>query len=104
MPTIDINKNRAARAAEREKSKPDPIVLKYKDWSETLPVELPAKFAKAARAMDLDAALLALVPKKRAEAFWELNPSMDDVNDIVDGVLAAYGFENEGESEPSEDS
>lgn len=92
----------AARVARLE-GKGIPVTLK---WDEgitfTLPVELPADFAMSAQEGNMREAIAALIGE-RAEEFFALRPSMDDLKALADLAAERYGL-TLGESAASDGS
>lgn len=100
MKSIDLNKKRKARAAQREKDQDEPVVILIGDEKLKLPPELPAEFAFKANEEDMRGAVVALLDGQ-ADAFFKQSPSLQDVMDLVTDVAEIYGFDSPGESEAS---
>lgn len=66
----------------------------------TLPVKLPARFAIALTKVDLEESLAQLFGD-RVDEFWALQPSLDDVENLVDAVSKIYALGSPGKSEAS---
>lgn len=103
MKTIDINKKRKARAAQREKDEDEPVVILIGDEKIKLPPEAPAEFAFKLAEGNVRGALIVMM-NGQSEAFFAQNPSTNDINDVVEGIAEAYGFDDLGESVASESS
>lgn len=101
-PTERIIDLASARAARLE-AQGEPVTLK---WSETisfeLPVEMPADFAIYANEWDIRGSIVALLGD-RAEEFFALRPSMNDLTALVNAAGEVYGVEP-GESPASDGS
>lgn len=98
MATLDLNKLRTARAAEREKpdSGWEPRVVKFNDLKVKLPDELPGKFATALAVGDFVGCINAVFGED-APRFWDMDPTVDDIRALSDGLGEMYGFTNAGE-------
>jgi hypothetical protein len=89
----------AARVARLE-ALGSPVALRWdENTTFTLPVELPAEFAMRATEQDMEAAIRALLGEQ-TEAFFALQPSMDDLIELVNAAGKVYGLEP-GESPAS---
>jgi hypothetical protein len=98
--SIDLNAARRARAAARAEALNEPVVISIGDEQFTLPVELPMDAASALATGSIDAFLVAVLGDG-IESFLAQRPSIDDITFVVEGIAAAYGFANPGESQAS---
>ncbi len=90
---LDLNERRQARMAEAN-AEPLTVVLGEEEF--TLPAELPLAFAFYMQNLDMDKAAASLVGKSDADRFLAANPSMQDMEAIVE----EYGIDM-GESSAS---
>lgn len=88
---IDLDKLRAARA----EGVRQPVSLKIGGETFQLPAEIPLDYSLRLAEGDVRGALEALLNSK-CEAFFEMAPSVQDVNELIDGIESAYGV-TEGE-------
>ena len=93
---IDLDARRRARAAEAEADH-EPVEITFGDSKFELPAELPWRFASLLFRGEVDAALAAAFGESEYERFMGLDPSVDDVQGLVEDLSAAYGL-SEGES------
>lgn len=87
---IDLDEARTAR----QEAQAEPVVLKIGGEDFTLPPEIPFLFAEHSRTGDLKAALEALLGDQ-ADAFFALDPSIDDLNVFSEAIAEVYGIEPE---------
>lgn len=83
---IDLD---AARAA-RQETADDPAVIRFGGKDFELPRELPLDFAIAAQHGDLRGIVKALL-NGQSDEFFELGPSLQDVEMIADQAAHIYG-------------
>lgn len=87
MGTIDLD---AARAARAELDEQGPEIV-FKGQRFPLPAEMPFSVAELWYKGDTKAGLNLLLAE-RAEAFWELEPTVQDAQALIRGVSQEYGF------------
>lgn len=95
---IDLDARRKARAAEAE-ADGEPVEVTFGDTKFVLPAELPWRFASLLFKGEVDDALAAAFGDEY-ERFMGLDPSVDDVQGLVEDLSEAYGL-SEGESSAS---
>lgn len=91
MATLDLDAARAARAEKKERHH---VRLGGQEFE--LPAEMPSEFAFALADGQPRQALQALLGDRYGE-FAALNPSLDDVFELANGVAGLYGVESLGE-------
>lgn len=97
---IDLD---AARAARREAKGQGPVVVfnkkKYK-----LPVEVPYSAMEKASLLETDpsaenvAAMIKALLGEHYDAIMAQNPSVEDINALVEGIMEEYGLGNSAAS------
>lgn len=91
---VDLDAMRAARAEVEQ----EPVVIRFGGEEFTLPPEMPVGLPVYAQSGDLEGVLATLFGDE-ARRFMS-RASVQDVHDLVDGVLEVYGL-TEGESDAS---
>jgi hypothetical protein len=110
MPTVDLD---AARAARRE-AKGEDIIVRFGGNDFTMPPELPFEVVEvlgdirdagedAPRMANAIFQMFQILLGDQFETFKAARPSMDDLNAMLEGVMAEYGV-TLGEQEASADS
>lgn len=102
MATLDLSQAARARQALRETNGAEQHRVKFKDWSCKLPHELPGEYSFALGEGDLAAAFRSLFGPEEFENFRALHPTTPDLKELSKGIGKLYGFDSEGESEPSD--
>jgi hypothetical protein len=87
-PARTINLDAAASA--RAELQGEPVTLIFREVTFTLPVEMPADFALHAQAERLRESVAALIGEK-AEEFFTLRPSIEDITELVNAAARIYG-------------
>lgn len=96
MGRLDLDAARAARAAKAEaQAEEHVIVLEAEEY--TIPPEMPADFAIYALEGQLHASLRSLLDGQY-DRFAQTRYSIEDLVELVEGVVKLYGFENLGEA------
>lgn len=95
---IDLDARRRARAAEAEAGG-EPVEITFGGTKFELPTELPWRFASLLFKGEVDDALAAAFGDEYGR-FLSLDPSVDDVQGLVEDLSEAYGL-SEGESSAS---
>ena len=96
---IDLDARRKARAAEAEADH-EPVEVVFSDTKFELPAELPWRFASLLFKGEVEPALAAAFGEDEYQRFLALDPSVDDVQGLVEDLSEAYGL-SEGESSAS---
>ena len=96
MGTLDLDQARAARS----ETLGEQHVLKFGGTEFHLPVEVPLEFANHAVKGNILEALQSLLGENQFPVFMESNPSMKDVEELMNGMAELYGMEV-GESSAS---
>jgi hypothetical protein len=93
---LDLDAKRAARA--EAEAEPKTVILGAQSF--TLPTELPFRIAELWTTGDLSGGLKLLL-SDQIEAFWTTNPSAQDIQALVEGIVEMYGLGELGESSAS---
>lgn len=100
MGTLNLDEERAKRAAKAEKSEGHKVILGGQEF--TLPALLPFEFGEACRKATTEAgirrAVRVILGSEQYERFVEQQVTLDDVGALIDGLAGLYGFESPGES------
>lgn len=100
MADVDLDKARAAREAARAEAKRVPSTVTLGGEKFVFPVEMPLAALEAMEARNLPGFMRAMLGEEQWAGFVKHNPTLEDIEEIVDQVPATHGV-TPGESSAS---